>query len=65
MAVGYGVATYRETQLEKHLARSAVMEREEQDRRRKNDALADAYGDRSNLAELEQAMRVYEAQRGQ
>jgi len=41
------------------------MEREEHDRRRKNAALVDAYGDRSNLDELERAMRVYEAQRGQ
>ena len=40
------------------------MEREEQDRRRKNSALADAYGDRTNLEELEQAMKIYEAQRG-
>jgi len=64
VAVGYGVATYREAQIEKHLARSAAAEQTELEQRRKNQALADAYGDRTNLEELERAMRVYEAQQG-
>lgn len=59
--MGYGVATYREAQIDRHLA---VAERVEAERRRKNMALADAYGDRTSLEELEHAMRVYEAQQG-
>lgn len=59
VAVGYGVATYREAQIERHLA---AAEKADLERRRKNMALADAYGDRSSLEELEHAMRVYEAQ---
>ncbi|KAK5657856.1 hypothetical protein OQA88_2929 [Cercophora sp. LCS_1] len=64
VAVGYGVASYREVQIEKHLARQAAMEREDLEQRRKYTVLADAYGDRTNLEELERAMRVYEAQQG-
>lgn len=33
-------------------------------RRKKANELADAYGDRGSLEELEHAMRVYEAQQG-
>lgn len=64
VAVSYGVASYREAQIEKQLTRSAALEKAELEQRRKYTALADAYGDRSNLEELERAMRVYEAQQG-
>ena len=37
---------------------------EEADKMRRAALLADAYGDRSSLEELERAMRVYEAERG-
>lgn len=37
---------------------------EEADKMRRAGLLADAYGDRSSLEELERAMRVYEAERG-
>ncbi|KXX78508.1 N-acetylglucosaminyl-phosphatidylinositol biosynthetic protein [Madurella mycetomatis] len=61
ITAGYAVATYREAQAETHLAQ---MQQAEVERRRKDAALADAYGDRSSLEELEKAMKVYEAQRG-
>ncbi|KAK1755443.1 N-acetylglucosaminyl-phosphatidylinositol [Echria macrotheca] len=64
VAVGYGVASYREAQIEKQLEKSAAVEKAELEQRRKYTALADAYGDRTNLEELEHAMRVYEAQQG-
>ncbi|KAK0645734.1 hypothetical protein B0T16DRAFT_327947 [Cercophora newfieldiana] len=64
VAVGYGVSALREVQIEKHLAQAKAAEQAELAQRRKNMALADAYGDRSNLEELERAMRVYEAQQG-
>ncbi|KAK4450791.1 N-acetylglucosaminyl-phosphatidylinositol [Podospora aff. communis PSN243] len=62
IAVGYGVSAFREVQIEKHLAQAKEAEQAELAQRRKNMALADAYGDRTNLEELERAMRVYEAQ---
>ncbi|GAB1319385.1 N-acetylglucosaminyl-phosphatidylinositol biosynthetic protein [Madurella fahalii] len=61
ITAGYAVATYREAQVEERLAQAQQAEAE---RRRKDAALADAYGDRSSLEELERAMRVYEAQQG-
>ena len=64
IATGYAVATYREGQVEKHLAQSAAAEKTDAEQRRKFTALADAYGDRTSLEELERAMRVYEAQQG-
>ncbi|KAK3389790.1 hypothetical protein B0H63DRAFT_519023 [Podospora didyma] len=64
VGVGYGVAAYREGQIEKHLAKTSAAEQAEAERRRKNMILADAYGDRGSLEELEHAMRVYEAQQG-
>ncbi|KAK0636986.1 hypothetical protein B0T17DRAFT_482283 [Bombardia bombarda] len=76
VGVGYGVASYRETQITRHLSStstsvpaattSAMMDATDVEKRRlkKANALADAYGDRSSLEELEHAMRVYEAQQG-
>ncbi|KAL2022855.1 hypothetical protein VTK56DRAFT_4386 [Thermocarpiscus australiensis] len=61
IGAGYGVASYREAQADERLA---AAEQAAEERRRREAALADAYGDRSSLAELERAMRVYEAQRG-
>lgn len=47
-------------------ARSRIFssQQAEAERRRMDAALADAYGDRRSLEELERAMRVYEAQQG-
>jgi len=59
VGVGYVVAAYREAQVDKHLV---AAEQAEMARRRRNAALADAYGDRNSLEELEHAMKVYEAQ---
>ncbi|KAK3989323.1 hypothetical protein QBC44DRAFT_291132 [Cladorrhinum sp. PSN332] len=59
VAAGYAVVSYRGAQIEKQMA---AAEQADLERRRKNIALADAYGDRSSLEELEKAMRVYEAQ---
>lgn len=39
------------------------MERQEQERRRQQAMLIDAYGDKSSLADLEKAMAAYESQR--
>jgi hypothetical protein len=64
VAVGYGVSAFREAQIEKHLSQAKEAEQAELMQRRKNMVLADAYGDRTNLEELERAMRVYEAQQG-
>ncbi|KAK3680569.1 hypothetical protein B0T22DRAFT_439196 [Podospora appendiculata] len=64
VGVGYGVAAYREAQIGKHLASAAAADKAEAERRRKNAALADAYGDRNSIEALEHAMRVYEAQQG-
>ncbi|KAK4189416.1 hypothetical protein QBC35DRAFT_380348 [Podospora australis] len=62
MAAGYAVASYRQVQVSKQVMAAEAADLE---RRRKNLALADAYGDRSSLEELERAMRVYEAQQSQ
>ncbi|KAK4159807.1 hypothetical protein QBC43DRAFT_293561 [Cladorrhinum sp. PSN259] len=59
VAAGYAVVSYRGAQIEKQMA---AAEQADLARRRNNMALADAYGDRSSLEELERAMRVYEAQ---
>ena len=64
-AVGYGMAAARATQVERQMESAAAAEAAELERRRKLMVLADAYGDRSNLEELERAMRVYEAQQAQ
>ncbi|KAL2132893.1 hypothetical protein VTI74DRAFT_3171 [Chaetomium olivicolor] len=61
VTAGYAVATYREAELE---ARLAAAEQAEAERRRRDALMADAYGDRGSLEELERAMRVYEEQRG-
>ncbi|KAK4663260.1 hypothetical protein QC763_607010 [Podospora pseudopauciseta] len=63
LAAGYvAVSTYR-TSAAAAQQRQAEAEQADLERRRQNAALADAYGDRSSLEELERAMRVYEAQR--
>ncbi|KAK3378858.1 hypothetical protein B0T24DRAFT_674695 [Lasiosphaeria ovina] len=62
VGVGYGVTAYRDAQVDKHLAMSVAAEQAEAERRRRESLLADAYGDRSSLEGLEQAMKVYEAQ---
>ncbi|KAK4109071.1 hypothetical protein N656DRAFT_771246 [Canariomyces notabilis] len=59
VGAGYGIASYREAQGSQRLA---AAEQAEAERRRRNAALADAYGDRSSLEELERAIKVYEAQ---
>ncbi|KAK4213702.1 N-acetylglucosaminyl-phosphatidylinositol [Rhypophila decipiens] len=77
VALGYGVTAYREAQIERHLSphsptsySSATLPTEKETqaefekRRKKFNELADAYGDRNSLEELEHAMRVYEAQQG-
>jgi hypothetical protein len=64
VAVGYGVAAYREAQIEKQIAATATAQQEEAERQRRTAALMDAYGDRESLESLEHAMRVYEAQQG-
>lgn len=69
VTAGYAVTAYRNntnntnnTQLSTQLLAS---EQAEAERRRRDAAMADAYGDRGSLEELERAMAVYEAQQGQ
>ncbi|KAL7628470.1 hypothetical protein AAE478_002673 [Parahypoxylon ruwenzoriense] len=64
VGIGYGLAKYKESKTEQQQreqlsqgARAAVAARKQ------NEALQDAYGDRSNLAELEAAVVAYEARR--
>ncbi|KAK4151005.1 N-acetylglucosaminyl-phosphatidylinositol [Chaetomidium leptoderma] len=61
VTAGYAAAaTYRQTRVDQGLATTTS----EAERRRHDAAMADAYGDRGSLEELERAMRVYETQRG-
>lgn len=62
LAVGYGITTFREAQMEK---RVAAMEQAEAERQRRANMLADAYGDRGSLEDMERAVRAYEAQQRQ
>lgn len=62
MIAGYGVSTYRHTQVEKYITRSAELERQETERRARNAMLMDAYGEKSSLEDLEKAMAAYESQ---
>ena len=61
VGVTYAAASWRQQERERALAESEV---EDSDARRQNALLADAYGTRSSLADLEQAIEVYESQRG-
>ncbi|MCQ6513063.1 hypothetical protein NPN18_25170, partial [Vibrio parahaemolyticus] len=64
-AVGYGVAAYRQAQIERHIVAAEQDMAAERMRRQAAAMLDDAYGDRSSLEGLEHAMRVYEAQQQQ
>jgi hypothetical protein len=66
MCAGYAVASYREAQVGAPLAAAAgATEQAEAARRRRDAQMADAYGDRGSLEELERAVRLYEAQQQQ
>lgn len=54
VTAGYAITAYREAQAAHH------HEQAELERRRRNAAMADAYGERDSLEELERAVRVYE-----
>lgn len=62
IGAGYAAANYRQAHAEAALNR-AEEEQAEAERRRRDAALAEAYGDRSSLEELQRAIEVYEAQR--
>lgn len=62
IAVGYGVSTYTQSQLERQHIGDMAAVAEETQRRQAAALLDDAYGDRSSLEGLERAMRLYEAQ---
>ncbi|ELQ41794.1 hypothetical protein OOU_Y34scaffold00254g12 [Pyricularia oryzae Y34] len=55
---GYGVTKFQQSRS----LRSAAQKADEADRKRRNDLMADAYGDRGSLEALEEACRVYESQ---
>lgn len=54
---------YLERTKERHAAKLLAAQHEAAERQRRNDALMDAYGDRSNLGKLEQAVHFYEKKR--
>ncbi|KAL2176910.1 uncharacterized protein P884DRAFT_244732 [Thermothelomyces heterothallicus CBS 202.75] len=76
VTAGYAVSTYRgeiaglatsspsSTSSEHHTSALSPEQAEAEQLRRREAAMADAYGDRSSLEELERAVAVYEAQRG-
>ncbi|AEO60948.1 hypothetical protein MYCTH_60397 [Thermothelomyces thermophilus ATCC 42464] len=78
VTAGYAVSTYRgeiagqatssssssSTSAEHHTSALSPEQAEAEQLRRREAAMADAYGDRSSLEELERAVAVYEAQRG-
>ncbi|KAI1437233.1 hypothetical protein GGR50DRAFT_646834 [Xylaria sp. CBS 124048] len=59
IGIGYGVTKYMEYQEQKQYRD----EEAQAARRRQTEAVMDAYADRSSLAELEAAVKAYEAQR--
>ena len=60
MVTGYGVQTYVVRVRDRHIAEAHAAETRDAERRRQNEALMDEYGDRSDLAALERAVRFYE-----
>lgn len=54
--------SYQESHRQYAAAQNALFELEETERQRQNKMLMDAYGDRSNLEELEKAMQLYDSQ---
>ncbi|KLU87248.1 hypothetical protein MAPG_06249 [Magnaporthiopsis poae ATCC 64411] len=61
--IGYGVSLYRQSQTsEKTSGRPSGGAEAETERRRRNEELMSAYGDRDSLESLERAVRVYESQ---
>ena len=61
--IGYGVSLYRQSQTsEKTSGRPSGGAEAEAERRRRNEELMSAYGDRDSLESLEEAVRVYESQ---
>ncbi|KAI8623662.1 hypothetical protein F5Y19DRAFT_481454 [Xylariaceae sp. FL1651] len=59
VGIGFGVAKYKEHQTQKQYQNAET----EAAARRQAEAMMDAYSDRSSLAELEAAVKAYEAQR--
>ncbi|KAK4244490.1 hypothetical protein C7999DRAFT_17258 [Corynascus novoguineensis] len=69
VTAGYAVSAYRNEIAAYQTSTSTttadhLSEQAEAERRRREAAMADAYGDRGSLEELERAVAVYEAQRG-
>jgi hypothetical protein len=60
---GYGIARYKQTQVGQEPPHISEAVSSAAHQRCESDALLDAYGDRSTLAELETAVKAYEAQR--
>ncbi|KAL8370020.1 hypothetical protein RB595_000399 [Gaeumannomyces hyphopodioides] len=60
--IGYGVSMYRQSQAAKGPGRRPSGTEDEAERRRRNEELMSAYGDRDSLESLEEAIRVYESQ---
>ncbi|GAP91769.1 hypothetical protein SAMD00023353_7100280 [Rosellinia necatrix] len=59
VGIGYGVAKYKEYQEQQQYQNAEAQAAS----RRQSEAIMDAYADRSSLAELEAAVKAYEAHR--
>lgn len=59
VGIGYGMAKYKEYQEQQQYYTTEAQAAT----RRQSEAIMDAYADRSSLAELEAAVKAYEAQR--
>ncbi|KAI1485572.1 hypothetical protein F5X96DRAFT_674494 [Biscogniauxia mediterranea] len=55
VGIGYGLARYKQSQ-------SQSQSQSEQQKQKRSEALMNAYGDRSSLAELEAAVQAYDSQ---
>ncbi|KAI1841102.1 hypothetical protein JX265_013203 [Neoarthrinium moseri] len=62
VGIGYGIAKYKQAQIDQQHAQFSQSAAQ---RQAESDAMMNAYGDRSSLAELEAAMKAYEERRSQ
>ncbi|KAI1074056.1 hypothetical protein F5B20DRAFT_473306 [Whalleya microplaca] len=63
VGIGYGIAKYKQGIADQKQQYSQSAQSEAAARKQQTEAIMDAYGDRSSLAELEAAVQAYDAQR--
>ncbi|KAI1639251.1 hypothetical protein F4809DRAFT_156726 [Biscogniauxia mediterranea] len=61
VGIGYGLARYKQTQAQSQ-SQSQQSEQQKQKQEKRSEAMMNAYGDRSSLAELEAAVQAYDSQ---